>query len=320
MQGIDYLGAAKFERTALRNLPTGGAVGVFAKTFGDALPFVKKVLAKGLDVRVHLIWKDDHKFGDAEHKAAVKEAKRWRGVSDQYGAKLQISPWCEHREANKAKLEKLRVAIMKELPNCDYVNTPLDAGALMSGVVNEVHHSRRIPGGRWNYSFDGTDCCESDIAKARKDHAGCEKFFLWTSRFNGKWEAADDTPRPNRKGWPDDKMCRSILAQFKQKESVKLSSSRDVYKSHAENDGDGNSRAEKMVFVTERAGKCEFLFNGRVVETLRASGRLDDGRFVHRSTKWGYEFAKKYAICSARVGGKDRGTFDPVFKQNGYKG
>lgn len=318
-QGLDYLGIAKFPRVALRNIPNGACVGAFAKTFGDSRGFISEALAKGAPrARVHLLW-NSHVFGEKQIHEAVAEAKKWKNLSDKFKDRLLISPWCEHYCADKRMLERLRVAIIKELPHCVYVNNPSGKGAFMDGVVNEVHHSTSVPKGKYIFSFDGVDCCEADIQKFRDIHAGCEIFFLWTSRFNGKWEADEQTAIAKRSGFPDDDMCRSICAQLKKKEKVSLPS-REVYKSHAENDGDGAIRAEKMVFISKaQARTADMFYNGKLVEKFTASGRLDDGRYVYRSLKWGFKTAQKYPVLEVRINGKVIGTFDPVFRQNDYK-
>ena len=317
--GLDYLGGAKYERIALRNLPAGWALGLFANTFGDSRSLAAKALARGHIVRVHLIWKDDHKFGRAEIAAAVKEAKRWRALSDQHGTALRISPWCEHR-AKKDVLAKLHAAIMNELPNCLYVNAPISGGDYLRGVTNETHHGMKALSQPYNFSFDGVDCCDADAEGFKEAHSSSDLFFFWTSRFNGKWEPNDPTPRPKRKGWPDDKMCQSVIALAKTKEAVSLPSG-EIYKSHGENDGDGNPRAEKMVYISKhRASKVELInAAGKVVDTLTPSGQLEDRRYVYRSRKWGYELAKTASVCRVKMNGKIIGSYDPIFRQNAYR-
>ncbi len=65
MFGLDHLGIAKYGKVARETQQDGLAIGAFGGVFGNSLPAIDKILIKGKcpAVRIHLAWRDDHKFG-----------------------------------------------------------------------------------------------------------------------------------------------------------------------------------------------------------------------------------------------------------------
>lgn len=214
--GLDFLGGARYPKVVLKHHPAGWAAGFFANTFGDSRPLVRKLFdtRRTPIIRVHLLWFDDHttrKFSVADINAAVAEAKKWRVLSAEHGKCLQISPWCEHT-GKEPLLRKLHKAVMNELPDCEYVNTPMAGGDMLLVSRNEVHGMHPRPRGPYNYSTDGDSCFEVDIGALERRHAKALLWLAWHPNFNGKDSVLDKTPRPLRKAWPNGKLIREIVS------------------------------------------------------------------------------------------------------------
>jgi len=328
--GLDFLGGVKYSDLCVREMPEGWAFGVFYDTFGNALPLIEKIAATNREIliRVHLIWDDNHVFTVDDITEAARKAQNIERLAKKYPAiEFQVSPFCEH----KLKLDFLNrtaAIIKKAAPSCEYVNTPLPQGDIMPDEVNEFHGHEKKPRkcAKFQFSFDGTPQVDSDIEAYKKNYQGAKAFFLWEPRFNGRWEDIDKTPRPDRKGWPDSGLVDSVIFQHRDRGDSKPS--RDhLYKSHAENKGNKDPRAEKPVYICpKKARRIELVArNGQVVATLDFFGTFSDGRFRYYAKEWGYLIAEKAKriqgdpICKVRIDGKSYGTLNPGFRIGGFR-
>ena len=311
--GLDLLAVAKYPKQ-VREVPTGWALGCFSSTFGDSRLAVVQYLRGRADplVRVQLLWKDRHDFSDKDVARAAEEAKKWVPIGNELQEKLYISPWCEHK-ANSSLIKKLRAAIKKVLPHCTYVNTPMKGGAYLDGEVNEVHGEGRPLTGRYTFSYDGYACVDSDVEAIKEKHKKAEVFFFWEPRFNGRWEDNDNTPRPERDGWPDGKLIRSVVNLANSRGECSLPKDA-IWKSHSENKDGKDSRAEKPVLIIKVKAK-EFVLKDndvRVRARLPYYGTFHGGGYRYYCPKWGYEIGKVPFRLFA--GGVEYGTINTGFR------
>lgn len=327
--GLDYLGLAQYPKVALRSHPTGMAVGAFSyvEGFGDSLPAIRELAASGKvpRFRIHCAWADDHNYTSSYLPTIIKEAKRIEEVAKEFpGIEWRISGACEHRLGIKDTKE-LASLVKKHAPSCLYVNSPWD-GALLLGEINEVHgHYEGLPPpGRFDFSFDGTPAEDSNITNFKKKFNAAETFYIWSPRFNGRWESTDITPRPNRKGWPDKEMIESMAYLATDRGKIKLAANW-IWKSHAENKGTGDKRAEKPVLLmVPKAEKVQLVTTTDkiVAEAIRYPEPFGDGRNRYYFTEWGYKIAEKaialqgHPILRLKYKGKLHGKINPGFRIN----
>lgn len=319
--GLDCLGLAKFGGEAKKAFPKGYALGVFSKTFGDAMPAVREVVqaSKCPAVRVQLLWSDAHTFSDANVTELRTEATRWeRFARDNRGVAVFLSPFCEHKLSNPDKyLDIVKAAA----PTCTPVNTPW-TGGLSSKYMNEVHGTKDAPRtGKFNYSYDGTDMLETDVEAVKKKYKGAAYWFGWTANFNGVPEADVKIPRPNRTDWPTAKLIRSIqYIMDRSKAGTKLPSNW-LWKSHAEDKSNNDPRANKPVLIAPvKSSAAQLMRNGKVVATAQYYGAFVDGRSRYYFGEWGFELAEKHGRpLDIAVGGKVYGTVDPAFRDGAFR-
>ena len=93
-----------------------------------------------------------------------------------------------------------------------------------------------------------------------------------------------------------------------------------LYKSHAENNGYGDTRAEKPVMIAPvKAAAIELKGpDGRVIETLRYYGSYSDNkRWRYYGTRWGFETLAQIrggTSVTVWVNGKKVGSVNPAFR------
>lgn len=217
MLGLDLLGIARYPKIADRYFPPGVALGAFANTFGDALPVVRRIVASGRTplVRAHLLWSDQHNFGEWDIPVIKREAKRWNELALAFpGVKIEVSPVCEH---NLVRPERFLAIVEQAAPACHPVNTPF-RGKLSKLYKNEVHGEHPRPKGpgsqTYNFSFDGTHALEVNVAEFKVRHASAEVFFLWHPLFNLKTSVTDKTPRDKRKVKPSGMLFEDLIGAY----------------------------------------------------------------------------------------------------------
>lgn len=319
--GLDLLGLAKYPKVALEAFPAGFALGAFSETFGDALPAVEALVdsARVAICRLHPMWKSRHDYGRGDFAAIVKEAKRCVPLFKSYPSQLfQISTGCEHR-MNLGDATEIYARVKDVVPaNVTAVNCPMAGGALIYGRHNEIHGSKvsapRIP---YNFSYDGDACVDSDVEHVKSVHGDCAVHFFWEPRFNGRWEANDTTPIEKRKGWPDADFIRSVAALANDKGTTKLPRNW-IYKSHSENKGTGDRRAEMPVMIAPvKTSKIVLKQNGKVVHEMKYYGPYEDGRHRYYANKYGFQISTK--PCGVWVGGERVGVISPAFREGSFR-
>lgn len=316
--GLDLLAGAKYKSEVLRHLPPGWALGVFANTFSDAFSLVERVAKGGKCplIRIQLVWKDDHKFGNKELQLAIKEARRYEKLGG--FSQIELSPFCEHNLNNPDEwLSKVQDAA----PSCRIVNTPWK-GAFSKRFKNEVHGSHKKPNGAYNYSYDGTNCVDSNVTKDKEQYGDSETFFFWHPRFNLKWSMKDATPRPQRKATPTGDLIKSIIYLATSKGNTSIPKNWLV-KSHSENHGPTNGvpdqKADKLLIIApHKADEIVLKRSGKVIDKLRYYGSFNGMPGTHRyySKNWGY---KNGGDLEVFIKGKKYGVINGGFRDGIYR-
>lgn len=329
MPGMDYLGGAKFCDEAIKGHPNGAATGFFIDTFGDATPCIDRFIRSGKTntVRVHLAWSDTHQFNPSEFDRIAKKASALEVLARKYPtARIYVSGACEHNlSEQQAKL--LRAKVSARCPSCaGYVNS-VWRGAQIDGI-NEVHGDKpRKPNGQYMVSFDGTPAVDSDVTLWKQQYADALIQFLWEPRFNGRWEDNDNTPRPQRRGWPDAKFIQSIAYLFNDRGAVGPLGKTDIYKSHSENKGNGDPRAEKPVAILGiKVPEISLMsVNGKEIAKARYYGGFEGNRSRYYFPAYGFELAEKARKLSGssltfiRANKKNIGPVNAAFRAGVFR-
>lgn len=308
--GQDYLGGAKFQRDILQNHDYSQGAGMFATTFGDSLPLAKALADRRVPfLRIQLAWSDTHSYSERDFPEIVKQARRFCPLASQ--TKLYLSGACEHN-LNAQLASKLASQVTAACPEAQYVNVPWK-GAVLPQYINESHNNAGPKSSRSSFSYDGTAAEDADVTSQKKK-GYTEFFMLWSPRYNGRWESNDSTPRPNRKGFADGKMIKSMLALAKDKGGTSLPKNW-IYKSHSENKGPDrlgrkDPRAEKPVIIAPiRDGSLKV----GSVTCPKYKDPYSDGRFRYYCPKWGYE------IGTSPVKLGKYGTVNPAFRDGSFR-
>lgn len=302
--GQDYLGGAKFQSAILQNHDFSQGAGMFATTFGDSLPLARALADRGVPfLRIQLGWKDDHNFRESDFKELANQARRFCPLASK--TKLYLSGACEHN-LNAQLANKLAAQILAACPQAIYVNTPWK-GAVLPQYINETHNKGGPKSKRSSYSSDGSPSEDIDI-EGQKRKGFTEFFMFWTPRYNGRWEDNDPTPRPQRRGFADGKMIKSMLVLAKPKGATSLPKNW-IYKSHSENKASGDPRAEKPVIIGPAKDKVIKLGN----VDCKLYGAFDAGRNRWYCPKWGYEIGQS----PVKLG--KYGTVNPSFRDGVYR-
>lgn len=327
--GMDFLGGARYCDTILKNHPQGWAAGFFVEVdgFGDSTSCIRALLRSGKTdtIRAHLEWSDTHSFPKSRFDAIAGKASRLESIAREFpNAKIYVSGACEHN-LNSTDAKLLRAKVLAKCPSCTaYVNTPWK-GAKIDGI-NEFHNKDK-GSGRFIHSFDGTPVVDADSKGVINANSGALIQFLWDARFNGRWEDNDNTPRAKRRGWPDGKLIQSVQYLWTDKGRIGKLPANWIYKSHSENKGNGDSRAEKpVVIITPKTSSISFVAtNGREIGKASYYGTFEGGRHRYYASIWGYELAEKARAVSGsplvtiRVGGKSYGPINPAFRAGSFR-
>lgn len=324
--GLDFLGLPKFADLAFREHPEGWALGFFDNTFGNALPAAERIIASGRAplVRVQLIWSDSHTFGDKDIKHVRKLCRKYQALKQKYPSVIfELSPFCEHNLKNPDKYLDI---VKQEAPDCRPVNVP-DKGAFSRKHKNEVHHSSKIPPGKYNFSYDGASAVDSDVIKDKERHSSADVFFFWVPQFNGRKTTKDTTPRPQRKAWPTSELIDSVIYLHNKRGGAEMPKNY-LNKSHAEQHVvPAEPRAFKPVFIIPpKAPRIELVAdNGQVVAASSGPQPYEDGRFRYYFPQYGYQIAEKavriqgHPVLKVKVGNQVRGTTNPAFRQGNFR-
>lgn len=288
---VDTLGAAKYP-DEVRVIPLNFGIGVFAKTFGDAFPLVKKELERGRKyIRVNLLWSDAHSYGDKDIPAITKESKRYQILCANFpDRKIELAPFTEHNIKNA---EKYLNIVQANAPNCGVVNSVWQGGFTKNPKYkNEVHgtHAKpNVPGVKYNYSYDGTDATNSNIVAMLESHKGAELFCVWHPRNNGKWSMKDATPRDQRKAWPNGDMLKSEVYLFTNKGNTQVPRNW-IIKSHAEKHNATDTKGDKLLIISPvRSNSIVLKRDNQKIATLPLYGSYEGGGWRYYASVMGFK-------------------------------
>jgi len=338
MFGLDHLGIAKYGKLAADEHPSGWALGAFSYVdgFGNGLPAVEGVLKTGRcpRVRIHLAWDDDHNIRD--FRFIEREAKRVAALYARFpGVERRVSGGCENLWDLRTA-QKVRDLVMKHMPaGVEYVHAPLlhglKKGIILPGSINETHGSKATPlRGRFDFSFDGSNCVDSDVTTLKSRLSGAETFYFWNCECNGRKNEGDKTKRPFRKNYPTSRHIDSWIYLSTERGKVSLPKG-FLCKSHADFHNLPNRDWRPVLIFPKRASEIVLTTpTKQVIARARYAGTFDEDnypvqRYRYYVPEWGYllsEKAKRISgspIVQVRINGKVMGTTNLAFRQGGYR-
>lgn len=326
--GIDQLGGAKYRNEIINGHPDGFALGIFTQKdlFGDAYPVVDAALARRRIplVRYNLRWSDSHTFTTRDFPKIVAEARRFVPLVVKYpNVECEMSGATEH-QLNARDASELARQVLNVIPDrCKYVNNPWEGrGAFIpptDRIKNEVHGDkaqRPRVGGKYNFSFDGTDAFDVDTTKLKNRLSDADVFFFWTAQNNGRRNAGDPTPRPQRKYWPTVNLMR--MMQYLSTEEGPQSLPRNwLLKSKADQHNvPPEPRALKPVFIVPRGVQSLELRGPQGVFRASQPQPFADGRVRFYMPKFGYEMGTSLEIIANR---RKVGVCNPGFRAGSFR-
>lgn len=325
MPGMDYLGGAKYCDAINASHPRGYAAGFFLDTFGDALPCAERLFRSGKadTFRFHYEWSDTHSFPPSSFdRIANKSVAVEKFIERNPGVKVIASGACEHNlDATQAKI--LRAKVLAKCPRCAGYSNSIWKGATIDGI-NEVHGLKpKKPKGQYIESTDGEPLEDGDATLWKQTYSDALIQFAWTCRFNGRWECNDKTPRPDRTGYPTDpKFIESIAYQFADRGAVGPLGKTDIYKSHSENKGTGDNRAEKPVAILGiKVPEISLIsVNGKEIAKARYYGSFEGNRSRYYFPAYGFELAKKAnGLTFIKAGKTKLGPINAAFRAGVFR-
>jgi hypothetical protein len=209
---------------------------------------------------------------------------------------------------------------------CKVVNS-IYRGDIYPGVINEVHGDHAAPSGKYNYSTDGFDCFDIDITKYKQLYKNADTFYFWTSQFNGKKNAADKTPRPQRRAWPTSQLIDATIYLHNDQGNVSLPKNWMNKPKSDQHLVPPEPRALKPVMIIPlNAPRIELLANnGQVVAVSGRPSAFADGRFRYYFDQYGYQISEKAIrihgspVVQVVVKGRAYGTCNMAFRQGGFR-
>lgn len=249
--GGDYLGGMHFERDMLVAHARGGVGGIMLRTFGDARKTSTKMAESGkfAEILIHLYPFDrSHNYNIARAMPGLrKDTAFCAEIAKQYGAKILISPFCEHLHPTREMIPVF-AELKKIAPMCEFVNSgPIDQE--VPGVIQDVHLSnssfKRKPKGPYTVSFDGFgsngegDFSDANIPEILEHYKDARHIRCWDFRFNGKSSHLDTTPIQSRRAWPSYDYIVGKLHQMRTRQGKESWPDTQLWKPFADDHGGG---------------------------------------------------------------------------------
>lgn len=323
--GLDVLGGAKYKDLLEDEWPQGFYMGIFAEAFGDAVSTVSAVLHTNRcpGVRVQLVWDGLHSYGKHYSKKVVELSKKYNQVAKKFpNCRVELSPFCEH---NIPTPDTFLDLVAENAPLCFPVNTPWKGG-LSHKYKNEVHGTAKPLAGNYNFSFDGTNCVDTNVTEYKQKHSSSDVFYFWHPRFNGKWSMNDKTGIVGRKGWPDEKLLDSVIYLRRDRGETEIPKTW-LLKSHSERHGANDFKGDHLLMISPIKTDSIKLRarSGQLIDTLKYYGPYTEGGFRYYSNTWGYLVAERArriqgdSLLDVWESGKKYGVVNPAFRQNRYR-
>lgn len=340
--GLDFIGGSNYPELINETHKKHRSIGVLLSASGwdesKAWIVVKQASESKVCPIIKVIgkWEDDHRFTESHINKSIQQFQKLKKIAEEFpDQKFWFNPWLEYR-ASAADIETLTSKLDNSACNIEIVLNPETIKQPFKRgkkFIVELHHKHfeDIPRTRMSFSYDGNDQVDSDLERDLKRAKDVECFWGWDWRFNGKYSEKDNRPRDKRTHWPDRRLQKSIWKQFTEtrgKTNLKQAGDGRLYKSHADNHGDGNPRAEKALFlIPERAVRVDLVHRGKVIYSFpyeRPFAHNSD-LHVYRSDNYGYQIANKViqetgkdnATVQVWVGDKKIGRINPIFR-TGY--
>lgn len=304
--GIDVLGGVKYQSAVFKTVPKDFVIGVFAKEFGDALPFVKKAVAKGYkNFRIQMLWSKAHSYGDKD----IPELKRLGKAYEQIAKAdpsvcIQLSPFCEYRSVSN--IDKYLDIVNSVAPSCWMVASPEPGNNTYSKhYLNEIHSKfgvkLKLPPIGFNYSLDGRDQFNTDIKDLLNTYKNADIFYLWAPGCNCHKDEND--PLRNNPATPE--YLEAMLYELGYKGTCNLPKG-TLLKPMSE-------KWKPVLITPKRYAKIEFRKNGK---SYRFDPQLPyaDGRYRCYISTPGY----KLGIGEIYADGKKLGDVDMGYRINEY--
>lgn len=326
--GRDYLGAPYYRKEVLKSHPRGQGGGVFWEEFNHGKNTGKAVVTEWANrgpsfmpfIRVQGLWAgSSHNYSGKANKAR-KIAAELNKIAIQFPEiDFYYSPYCEANDCDQTLLNELK----EKYPKLIIVHTPNKNKPLAkNGILNETHGDYQ-PAQMDCFSYDGLSCINADSEKFKELIPKLVYFMYWTSEDNGRRnDSASAPPIPQRKHWMSVKMNKSITYQSTNTRAAANLPKTWTGKSHGDPDTTPNPKDDNkyVMLATIKADEVQLLNGSKVVERLKYSGvSHEDGRYIYRSNKWGFEIAKKGRVLKVRIKGKIEGEIDPGFRVNNYR-
>jgi hypothetical protein len=336
---VDQLGGAKYKKEVVQSHPIGFGIGIFTQRdlFGDGYPVVDEaaVPRKIPLARYNLRWSDTHTFTRRDFPAIVAEAKRGLYVVNRHpNMECQFNGATEH-QLNAADAIELARQVLAVIPErCIYVNNPWEGkGAFIPPgprIINEVHGGkaqRPRVGGRYNFSFDGTDAFDANVTAIKNRLHDADVFFFWTSQNNGRRNAADSTPRPQRQFWPTGDLMRGMAHLATDEGRVRVPANYTVKPKSDQHAVPPQSRELKPVLILPpKVERVQCVGdNGKLIAVSGKAEPFADKRWRYYFPEYGYQIAQKaLAIhgkptCNLRVGGAVTGVVNMGFRAGSFR-
>lgn len=318
IKGLDLLAGAKYSKEVVYAAKQGYSIGLFAETFGDAYKTAEKAIRAGCKLlRLQLLWEDNHVFGDKHIPKIKKLAAKYNKLANKYPhVDIRLSVFCEHNLNNPDKYLDI---CQQAAPSCLIINTPWK-GAFSKKYINEIHGNHTKPSGRYQYSFDGTECTNADIESYKRKYGDAEVFFMWSNRFNLKYSEKDRPSRPqrikeSRQRKPSKDYVDSIAYLFTDKGNTSLEK-KMLIKSHAERHGANDPKGDKLLVISRTKANALILKQGnKQIGKLNYYGSFDSGGYRYYANTFGY----KFGCCDVYAGNKKIATINGGFRDGGYR-
>ena len=343
--GIDFLGGARYQKTVLAEHPRAFGFGCFAEVdgFGKAYDLIEKVAALGVPfIRVQMMWKDNHQFTPQDVKVVQQRFAKLFPIMKKYPSiKWYVSPCCEHM-LSESQFEPFAEAVMNIgsfALGVEVVNSPIHGkGHHSKKYINEFHGADKNPkGSRYAFSFDGTQCVDSDIETYKNNYANAEYFMLWNSQCNGNRKVftsdkergpKDYKDRSKRIYWPTPKQIDSwIYLTTHNKGNTKIPKGW-IFKSHSDQHSmppEGKDQKPCWVKLPKFKAIEVRAVNGQLIDKAPYFGTYQGGGHRYYHSDYGYILAEKayriqgMGVCNVFGDGKKVGQINLAFRDGVYR-
>jgi len=312
--GVDALGGCRFQSELLRAITPDTVVGLFYTTFNKGALTGKRLLealckAGVKEIALHLAPFDNtHRYPIAQLMPKIRIwAREVESIAKRYPSSvILMSAFCEHNHTAK-EMAPVIAEMQRLAPSCLMLNS-IWRGHEIPGIITEIHLEDsktlpRKPSGEYTISFDGFggsgkgDFPDADVQAIVKKYSDARHIRCWNFRFNGKYGDKDKTPINSRKFWPSTEYIKGSLATLWPREGKVTFQKDKLYKSFADDHGEGGKDNKALVILNSKASSVEVLdTKGNVIDVMRKFGDPHTGTPKgnrYYSTKYAYQLAAK---------------------------